>query len=122
MFVMRRMAMHGVNDAHAANALLGMFGRRYRRPLVLLRAMMLEVARSSSRTIMIAPCCCTRVTRDEYYLLDALARANRDTRTAHRQLTELTGNIEALGALTCAQAVAAAFADLGRPLEIAIEM
>src|SRR3546814_8985449 len=58
LYVMRRMATAGVNDAHAANAMLGAFGRSYRRPLVLMRAMMLEMARTSSRKILIAPCCC----------------------------------------------------------------
>lgn len=115
-FVMRRMAAHGVDDAYAANALLGVFGLRHRRPLVLLRAMMLEIARGSSRTIMVAPCCCTRMTRDECRLFEALAQANHNPRAAHRQLAALTGNMEALGPLTCVQAVAAAFADLGQPL------
>ena len=36
LFVMRRMASAGVNDAHAANAMPGAFGRSYRRPLVLM--------------------------------------------------------------------------------------
>ena len=49
LYTMRRMASAGVNDAHAANAMLGAFGRSYRRPLVLMRAMMLEVARCATR-------------------------------------------------------------------------
>lgn len=65
LFVMRRMATAGVNDAHAANAMLGAFGKSYRRPLVLMRAMMLELARAASRKILVAPCCCARMTADE---------------------------------------------------------
>jgi hypothetical protein len=37
LYAIRRMGAHGLNDAHAANALFGTFGRGYRRPLILLR-------------------------------------------------------------------------------------
>jgi len=118
LFVMRRMASAGVNDAHAANAMLGAFGRSYRRPLVLMRAMMLELARASSRKILVAPCCCARMTADEGMLMQATGEALRDPNAAYEQLTDLLGNDHALGALTCMQAVAQAHADLGRPLEL----
>ena len=118
LFVMRRMASAGVNDAHAANALLGAFGRSYRRPLVLMRAMMLELARASSRKILVAPCCCARMTADEGMLMQATGQALRDPNAAYEQLSDLLGNDHALGALTCMQAVAQAHADLGRPLEL----
>ena len=118
LFVMRRMASAGVNDAHAANAMLGAFGRSYRRPLVLMRAMMLELARASSRKILVAPCCCARLTADEGMLMQATGEALRDPNAAYEQLSDLLGNDHALGALTCMQAVAQAHADLGRPLEL----
>ena len=118
LFVMRRMASAGVNDAHAANAMLGAFGRSYRRPLVLMRAMMLEFARASSRKILVAPCCCARMTADEGMLMQATGEALRDPNAAYEQLSDLLGNDHALGALTCMQAVAQAHADLGRPLEL----
>ena len=118
LFVMRRMASAGVNDAHAANAMLGAFGRSYRRPLVLMLAMMLELARASSRKILVAPCCCARMTADEGMLMQATGQALRDPNAAYEQLSDLLGNDHALGALTCMQAVAQAHADLGRPLEL----
>jgi hypothetical protein len=118
LFVRRGMASAGVNDAHAANAMLGAFGRSYRRPLVLMRAMMLELARASSRKILVAPCCCARMTADEAMLMEATGDALRDPNAAYEQLSDLLGNDHALGALTCMQAVAQAHADLGRPLEL----
>jgi hypothetical protein len=118
LFAMRRMAVAGVNDAHAANALFGAFGKSYRRPLVLMRAMMLEIARSSARKIIVAPCCCVRMTADEASLMLAVADALEDIPGAHRRISALMGMESALGAFTCIQAVAQAFADLGRPLEL----
>ena len=118
LFVMRRMASAGVNDAHAANAMLGAFGRSYRRPLILMRAMMLELARASSRKILVAPCCCARMTADEGRMMQATGDALRHPDRAYRQVSDLLGNDHALGALTCLQAVAQAHADLGRPLDI----
>ena len=118
LYVMRRMASAGVNDAHAANAMLGAFGRSYRRPLILMRAMMLELARTSSRRIKIAPCCCARMTADEAALMEAIGSALRDPNEAFDQLVMLLGNDHALGALTCLQAVAQAHNDLGRPLDL----
>lgn len=118
LYVMRRMATAGVNDAHAANAMLSAFGRSYRRPLVLMRAMMLELARTSSRKILIAPCCCSRMTADEALMMQAIGGALRSPRTAYDTIATLLGNDHALGALTCLQAVAQAHNDLGRPLDI----
>ena len=118
LYVMRRMASAGVNDAHAANAMLGAFGRSYRRPLVLMRAMMLELARTSSRKILIAPCCCSRMTADEALMMRAVGRALRSPHGSFDDIAALLGNDHALGALTCLQAVAQAHTDLGRPLDL----
>jgi hypothetical protein len=117
LFAMRRMAMAGVNDAHAANAMLSMFGKSYRRPLVLMRAMMLEMARASDRKILVAPCCCGRMTRDEAMLIQAVSEGLDDPQAAYGRISTLLASGAALGALTCAQAVGQAFADLGRPME-----
>lgn len=118
LFAVRRMAAAGVDDAHAANALLATFGRRYRRPLVLLRAMMLELARVSDRKIMVAPCCCSRMTADEARLLLAIKDSDRNPAAAYEELSTLIASPAGLGALTCLQAVSQSFADLGHPLDL----
>lgn len=118
LYILRRMATAGVNDAHAANAMIGAFGRSYRRPLILMRAMMLELARSASRKILVAPCCCARMTVDEGVLMQAIGTSLQDPRIAYDQVATLLGNDNALGALTCLQAVAQAHNDLGRPLDL----
>ncbi|EQB06852.1 hypothetical protein L288_10415 [Sphingobium quisquiliarum P25] len=118
LYILRRMATAGVNDAHAVNAMIGAFGRSYRRPLVLMRAMMLELARSATRKILVAPCCCARMTADEGVLMQAVGTAVQDPRLAYDHVTALLGNDDALGALTCLQAVAQAHNDLGRPLDL----
>lgn len=118
LYVLRRMATAGVNDAHAANAMLGAFGRSYRRPLVLMRAMMLELARSATRKILVAPCCCARMTADEGLLMHAIGTALQDPHGAYDRVSTLLGSDDALGALTCLQAVAQAHGDLGRPLDL----
>ncbi len=118
LYILRRMATAGVNDAHAANAMIGAFGRSYRRPLILMRAMMLELARSATRKILVAPCCCARMTVDEGVLMQAIGTSLQDPRIAYDQVATLLGNDNALGALTCLQAVAQAHNDLGRPLDL----
>lgn len=116
LFALRRMAATGLNDAHAAAALLGYFGKSYRRPLVLIRALMAELARASHVPISVAPCCCPRMTQGEALLLESIADANADPHQSHARLTALTATDHCLGALTSAQAVEQAFRDLGRPL------
>lgn len=118
LFTLRRMASAGVDDAHAANALLGHFGKSYRRPLILMRAMMLELSRVSNRRISVAACCCTRITPDEARLLEAVATAQVTPHAAYENLSAVLDTPVALGALTCAQAVAQSFADLGRPIAL----
>ena len=116
LYAIRRIGAHGLNDAHAANAMLTTFGRGYRRPLILLRAFMAESARASKLTIRIVACCCGRMTRDETMLVDALVLAVNDPQAAHQLLTRCLGTPDCVGALTSAQALNQAFADLGRPL------
>ncbi len=88
----RRMAAHGIRDAQAAWLMLDLFGSRFRRPLVLLRAFMLEFAQSSHRAIRIAPCCSLRMTRDEGMLIDALSLAADHPALAEDALVRLSGN------------------------------
>ena len=116
LFAARRMAAHGLNDAHAAHAMLGWFGLGFRRPLILLRALMAELSRTSTRRLVVAPCCCSRMTAAEKTLLEAIRRANGEPHGAHASLAALSGVSLCLGTLGSAQAVAQAFADLGRPL------
>jgi len=115
-FAIRRMATFGLNDAHAAHAALSHFGLSYRRPLVLIRTLMAEMARASQQTVMVAPCCCARITRDEASLLSALGSANSDPAHTHFLFADLMGTPDCLGAVTTAQAIAQACQDLGKPL------
>lgn len=117
LYCLRRMGAHGLHDAHAANAMLGCFGLSYQRPLVMLRAFMAEIARTSQRKISIAGCCCPRMTFDEARLLNAITSSESDMRNAALQLRTTLGTPNSLGALGAAQAVQSAFADLGQPLE-----
>ncbi len=57
LFAMRRMGANGLADARAAHTLFTAFGQSFRRPLVLLRALMADLAGTASGTIAIAPCC-----------------------------------------------------------------
>lgn len=70
--MLRRMAIHGIRDAQAAWLALRWFGAGFRKPLVLLRCYILELAEASRRTICIAPCCTPGMTRDELLLLGGL--------------------------------------------------
>jgi hypothetical protein len=117
LFGLRRMAAGGINDAHAAHAFFTGFGLTYRRPLILLRALMAEVSRISTQRLTVAPCCCPRMTEDEALLIGIIATANGDPDSAHRALTRLLHVRTCLGALGSAQAVSAAFADCGMPLD-----
>lgn len=118
LLAVRRIGVGGLNDANAASLMIGAFGLSFRRPLVLVRALMAELARASHRTIMIAPSCCCRMTTAESMLLGALSRANEKPRLAHDILCRLCGIENAIGVLSSAQALAQAFADLGRPIEV----
>lgn len=111
----RFMAIGGVNDAQPTSLMLAQFGRNYRRPLILMRALMLELARISQRTIVMAPPCCTRMTADEALMLSALRRDEADMQRCHQDVCALLGREDALGPLTCFQAVSQCFADLGQP-------
>lgn len=91
LLLVRRMAAHGMDDAHATQAAFGFFGLGYRRPLILLRALMLEMARASTRRIYISPCCRLQMTEDEALLIETIAQARPQHMPVHRALSSLLG-------------------------------
>lgn len=90
--IVRRMAAHGFRDAAATMLALETFGTDFRRVLVLLRAFMVELARCSSRTISLAPCCAMRMTGDEGLLMEVLMLAHDDHEGAEQALLHLARN------------------------------
>jgi hypothetical protein len=116
LFGIRRMAVGGLNDAHAAHAYITGFGMGYRRPLILLRALMAEISRVSQNRILVAPSCCLRVTSAEATIVAAVGAQPEEARHIHEMLRRMLGVEHCLGALSSAQALGQAFADLGRPL------
>lgn len=113
LYVFRRMGAHGIEDAHAANALLGTFGLAYRRPLLVMRAMVLDLSKWSRRKIRLAGCCCRRMTADEALLVEALLLADQDPDHSEALLAALLGSPHAMATLATVQAVSAAFCDAG---------
>jgi hypothetical protein len=117
LFGVRQMGMHGLDDACAAHAFVVAFGKGFRRPLVLLRALMREMARASERPIPIAPWCCPRMTRTEATLLAVLGNTQARPDKAGLLLADMLGVRDASGVFATASALATAFADLGLPFE-----
>jgi hypothetical protein len=117
LFGIRQMGMHGLTDACAAHAFVVGFGKGFRRPLVLLRALMRDMATLSERVIPIAPWCCPRMTGTEATLLAVLGRVRTNPESAQLLLADLLGVRDASGVLFTAAALANAFADLGLPLD-----
>lgn len=115
LFTVRRMGAHGLADAQAAWAVLATFGRGFRRPLLLTRALMVELAGTARRTIAIAPCCCARVTASEDALL-ALLTGSGEADDLRPRARDLLGASHVDHVLAAAAAVAVAYADAGRPL------
>ena len=118
LFAMRRIGAHGLADARAAHALFTGFGQSFRRPLVLLRALMADLAATATGPIAIAPCCCARMTQAEAAMLTVLARVETAPDAARLLLADLLGVRRADGVLASAAAVAMAFADEGRPVSV----
>ncbi|MGN6268915.1 MAG: DUF6628 family protein [Sphingomonas sp.] len=116
LFAIRRLGAHGLSDAHVAHAFVMRFGEGFRRPLVLMRAFMHELAATATQPIAIAPCCCPRVTPSEATLLTVLARAVSAPCTAWLLLSDQLGVRDVGAVLACAEAVAGAFADAGCPI------
>lgn len=116
LFAIRRLGAHGLADAHAAHAFMTHFGEGFRRPLVLMRAFMHELATTATQPIAIAPCCCPRTTPSETTLLTILTRASSAPCTAWLLLTDQLGARDVGAVLACAEAVAGSFADAGCPI------
>jgi len=90
LFAVRRMAAHGTSDVTAAWLLIECFSTGFRRPLVLLRAFMLELAHAARVPIRVAPCCAPRMTHEEGLILAVLRLAASDPAAASDALAELT--------------------------------
>lgn len=116
LFAIRRMGSNGLADARAAQAVFGAFHGDFRRPLILLRVLMNELAETAAGTITIAPCCCCRMTSAESALLTVIARVETQPDSAHLLLSDLLGSRRVDAVLASAAAVAASFADAGRPI------
>ncbi|WP_343521328.1 DUF6628 family protein [Sphingomonas sp.] len=117
LFGIRQLGANGLSDAAAAHAFVTGFGKSFRRPLLLLRALMAEMSAASSGPIQIAPWCCARMTGAEGALLDVIACAPFDPERARLLLADLLGARRVDGVLATAHALSNAFADAGLPLE-----
>ena len=116
LFALRRMGAQGLHDARASHALFTAFGQEFRRPLVLMRALMADLAGTAAGTIAIAPCCCARMTAAERTMLTVIARVETAPDTARLLLADLLGVRRVDAVLASVAAVASAFADDGRPI------
>ena len=115
----RRLAIGGLDDAHATNILMGDFGMDYRRPLMFLRILLNEVSQISTHQIQIAPCCCARMTDGEALFLSIIDNARNHPDRARKALARLAGTLNCLAALSVAQALGDALDDIGHPLCLA---
>lgn len=116
LFAIRRMGAHGLADARAAHAFFTAFGQGFRRPLVLMRTLMAELASTAAGAIAIAPCCCPRMTPAESILVAILARIETAPECVRYLTADLLGVRRVENVLMAAAAVSAAFADEGRPV------
>ncbi len=116
LFALRRMGAQGLHDARASHAMFTAFGQDFRRPLVLMRALMAELAGTAADTIAIAPCCCPRMTAAERTMLTILSRVETAPDAARLLLGDLLGVRRVDGVLASAAVLATAFADDGRPI------
>lgn len=116
LFAIRRMGAHGLADARAAHTLFTVFGQDFRRPLILMRTLMADLASHASGQIAIAPCCCARMTVAEAALMTILAQMEMAPGKAHFLMSDLLGVRRVDGVLASAAAVSAALADEGRPI------
>lgn len=83
--LVRRIAGHGLHDARATMLALDASGAEFRRLLVLTRALVVDLARTSRRKILLAPCCAAGMTRDEGLLMALVSGAGLDV---HGVLTD----------------------------------
>lgn len=116
LFGIRRTGAHGLNDAAAAHAFMTAFGKDFRRPILLLRALMAEVSKISANPIQIAPWCCPRMTAGEAALVEIVASVEIQPERAELLLGDLLGVRHAGGLTATAHLLALAFRDEGLPL------
>ena len=102
LFAVRRMAAHGVRDVSAAWLMLDLCSTGFRRPLVLLRAFMLELAHAATGPIRFAPCCAPRMTEHEGLIMLTLFTAAGDLAAAEDALARLTGGGQVFEPLSAA--------------------
>ena len=76
--ILRRMAGHGLHDARATMLALDAGGTDFRKLLVLARALIVDLARTSQRRILLAPCCAAGMTRDEGLLMALIGGGGLD--------------------------------------------
>lgn len=114
LFAIRRMAIHGLHDAFAANAMLAGFGIRYRKPLLLLRALLVDIARTARANIIVAPCCAPRMTAHEFALLSAIG----DPADGARHMRSMLKPHTTATAETTIAALSQTLGEMGRPLAI----
>lgn len=116
LLAIRRMGAHGLADAHVAQSFVTAFGGGFRRPLVLARSFMAELAATATTTIAIAPCCCARMTWAEGALLTAISQAECRPDAARLLLADVMAERRADAIVASAAALSAAFADAGMPI------
>ncbi|WP_324262681.1 DUF6628 family protein [Altererythrobacter sp. H2] len=73
LLMFRRMAIHGLHDAHASMVALDQFGGGFLRALHLMRAFLHGLARHASGRIQVAPGCAPRMTRHEALVVAAMS-------------------------------------------------
>lgn len=116
LIALRRMGSHGLHDANAALLVFERFGIRFQKPLVLLRAYVMELARASQRQIMLAPCCAGRMTLDEGRMLAVLAMVQTTPAGARHHLRQLCDGEAIDAAYSVALVLADTLAGLGQPI------
>ena len=97
--LVRRLAGHGLEDARATMLALDAAGGEFRKLLVLARTLVLELARTSRRKIVLAPCCAAGMTQDEGLLIAMIGGAGLDVHCA------LTDDARCPTAMTTAHAL-----------------
>ncbi|MEM8695252.1 MAG: DUF6628 family protein [Pseudomonadota bacterium] len=114
LFAIRRMAIHGLHDAFAANAMLNAYGVNARKPLILLRAMLVDIARAARGNIIMSPCCAPRMTEHEHAILSAL----RDPESVETHLAAVLDGRKASIVPATILALTESFASMGRPIAL----
>jgi hypothetical protein len=113
----RRMAIHGLYDASASLLMMRELGLHFRKPLLMLRVLMLEISHMARTPVAVAPCCALRMTAHEQDILRALSAALQDPALAEHALLRLTSGAPTAGLLATTTVAAQALAEAGRPLE-----